>query len=99
MTARPSSVFLRDATRTALRMEHPEAGQRFLNAVDSTVKALLAQPELGRFRPEVKPGLRSWAVEGFGNWIIFYRMGKESLRLVRVLHGARDLPRALRRDG
>ncbi len=98
MTARPSSVFLRDATRTALRMEQPDAGQRFLVALDESVKQLLAQPELGRFRPEVKPELRSWAVEGFGNWIIFYRVDKESLRLVRVLHGARDLPRALRRD-
>jgi len=98
MTARPSSVFLRDATRTALRMEQPDAGQRFLVALDESVKQLLAQPELGRFRPEVKPGLRSWAVERFGNWIIFYRVDKESLRLVRVLHGARDLPRALRRD-
>lgn len=98
MTAWPSSVFLRDATRTALRMEHPNAGQRFLAAVDGTVKALLAQPELGRFRPDVKPGLRSWAVEGFGNWIIFYRVDKESLRLVRLLHGARDLPRTLRCD-
>ena len=98
MTARPASVFLRDATRTALRMKHPDAGERFLAAVDGTAKQLLAQPELGRCRPEVKSGLRSWPVEGFGNWIIFYRLEKESLRLVRLLHGARDLPRALRRD-
>ena len=98
MIARPFSVFLRDAVRIALRMEQPDAGQRFLDDVDSTVNQLLVRPELGRFRPEVKAGLRSWPFEVFGNWINFYRVDKESLRQVRLLHGARDLPRALLRD-
>jgi plasmid stabilization system protein ParE len=94
MTARPSSPFLRDTARIALRMERPDAGVRFLRAVDDTVRSLLKHPGLGRQRPDVKPGLHSWRVEGFSNWLIFYRIQGPQLRL---LHGARDLPRAVQR--
>ena len=97
MTARPSSPFLRDAARVATRMDQPTAGIRFLRAVDDTVQALRAHPELGRQRPDVKQGLRSWRVEGFVNWLIFYRVEDQNLRLVRLLHGARDLPRTVQR--
>lgn len=97
MTARPSSPFLRDTARIALRMDRPDAGVRFLRAVDDTVRNLLEHPELGRQRPDVKPGLHSWRVEGFSNWLIFYRITGPQLRLVRLLHGARDLPRAVQR--
>ena len=55
------------------------------------MRSLVAHPELGRERPDVKEGLRSWAVAGFGNWLVFYRIEDQRLRL---LHGARDLPRA-----
>lgn len=98
MILRPSSVFLRDTARIALRMNQPEAGVRFLAAVDETLKQLRMHPELGRLRPEVKPGLRSWQVDGFGKWIIFYRVEPGGLRLVRLLHGSRNLPRALQRN-
>lgn len=97
MTARPSSSFLRDAARIATRMDHPSAGIRFLRALADTVQGLLAHPELGRQPPDVKQGLRSWPVEGFSNWLVFYRIEGQNLRLVRLLHGARDLPHAVQR--
>lgn len=36
-----------------------------------------------------------WPVPRFENWLIFYRIDDETLTVVRVLHGARELPAAL----
>lgn len=49
---------------------------------------LAANAELGRARPELHEGLRSFAV---GNYILFYRPEAGGIELTRVLHGARDI--------
>jgi hypothetical protein len=58
------------------------------------------QPDLGRprhFRHRDLPGLRSFPVEHpFENLLIFYRANDETLDAIRLMHGARDLPRRLR---
>jgi len=46
-------------------------------------------PEMGRRREELAMHLRSFPV---GRYIIFYRSMQEGIEIVRVLHGARDLP-------
>lgn len=59
--------------------------------IDSIVArfALLARtPRLGRRRPEIIPGLRSFPV---ANYVIFYTAQKSGVVIVRVLHGARDV--------
>lgn len=43
---------------------------------------------MGRERPEIRPGIRSFGVM---SWVIFYRIGEGHIKIVRVLHGARDL--------
>jgi len=50
---------------------------------------LAAMPEMGRRREELAMHLRSFPV---GRYIIFYRSMQEGIEIVRVLHGARDLP-------
>ena len=45
-------------------------------------------PQIGRQRPEVMPGLRSFAI---APWVIFYRIEDEAVGIVRIIHGARDL--------
>lgn len=48
------------------------------------------QPKIGRKRDELAADLRSVAE---GNYVIFYRLaGGGGVEVVRVLHGARDLP-------
>lgn len=49
---------------------------------------LAANAELGRGRPEIHAGLRSFPV---GNYILFYRPEPGGIELTRVLHGARDI--------
>ncbi len=58
--------------------------------------ALLAKDsKLGRARPEIFEGLRSFPV---GNYILFYRPEPGGIELTRVLHGARDLPSEFRAE-
>lgn len=40
-------------------------------------------------------GLRRVPITGFGNYLIFYRPIEGGIEVVRVIHGARDLPSVL----
>jgi plasmid stabilization system protein ParE len=57
-----------------------------------TFVTLNRQPFLGRPRPDLNPpGVRSWRVSGFENWLVFYQAG-ETVEIFRVRHGMMDLP-------
>jgi toxin ParE1/3/4 len=56
---------------------------------------LSAHPLSGRARDELARGLRSVP---YSRYVIFYRPIKDGVEIVRVLHGARDLGRALQAD-
>jgi toxin ParE1/3/4 len=43
---------------------------------------------MGRERPDLRAGLRSFTV---GSYLIIYRPLADGIEVVRVLHGARDL--------
>jgi plasmid stabilization system protein ParE len=70
-----------------------EMAVRFWEQAQITFAALTRQPFLGRPRPDLKPpGLRSWRVDGFDNWLVFYSVG-ETVAIFRVRHGMMDLPK------
>ena len=74
--------------------DDPDAADRVLEAALSTFAALGGMPSLGQIRifgHSELSGLRSFGVEGFRNYVIFYRIVSEGVEIVRVLHGARDL--------
>ena len=80
----------------------PELAERFVDAVESTVRKVSDKPQLG-WRPY--PGdpdlidLHSTLVERpFRKHILFYRFTSEELFVERLIHGARDLPRRLRQS-
>ncbi len=82
-----------------------EAGQaiaiRFQAAVIRETDRLLGTPGKGsprRFRRSRLVGLRQWPVAGFDNVLIFYRPTTYGIEVVRVLHGAQDVQRILRRE-
>ncbi|MBI3850156.1 MAG: type II toxin-antitoxin system RelE/ParE family toxin [Verrucomicrobia bacterium] len=76
-----------------------EVARHYEEAVDSALRLLCIQPELGRkrrFRHPKLQGLRSFPVQKpFNRLIVSYRVGDEVLQAVRLMHGARDLPRRL----
>ena len=99
---RKSAYFLGDL-ETQFRWYEEEAGWevawRYLLAVDQTLGRLAEHSDLGRLRhfshPELQ-GLRSFLVaRPFHRHLIFYRHDDANLYAVRVMHGARDLPRRL----
>ena len=74
--------------------EHSEtAADRFYDAVERTVQQLSRSPALGercRFRNPATKDMRVWQVDGFSNYLIFYRSKDDVLQILRVIHGARD---------
>jgi plasmid stabilization system protein ParE len=76
-----------------------DVARRYQAAVDATLNLLAAQPDLGRKRHFQHPklhGLRSLPVQRpFNKVLIFYRIDGDCLQAVRLIHGARDLPRRL----
>jgi plasmid stabilization system protein ParE len=80
---------------------NPEAAYRFLAAIDATVEALAKQPLMGRlrrFRGKDLANIRSWRVNDFETYLIFYRFDGGRLEILRIKHGAMKFPRALRRN-
>ena len=97
-----ADAFLEDFTLQALwyvREAGDEVARRFQKAVDSRLHLLCEQPGLGRvrrFRHPKLQGLRSFAVDQpFHRFLIFYRANGATLQAVRLMDGARDLPRRL----
>lgn len=52
-----------------------------------------------QFQHPILAGLRSWAVKGFEDMRIYYTVQDDMLRIVRVLHGKRDINKILKREG
>ncbi|HWC61513.1 MAG TPA: type II toxin-antitoxin system RelE/ParE family toxin [Verrucomicrobiae bacterium] len=80
-----------------------EAGEavaeRFLHAVETTLRLLLQQPELGprkNFKNPVLADIRFFRVERpFDKILVFYRHSSKQISIERLMHGSRDLPRRL----
>ena len=80
--------------------ENLDAGLRFLGAIDHARAELVRHPEIGaarRFDSPALSKLRVWPVPRFEHWLIFYRLDDNKLTVVRVLHGARDIPSILKK--
>ena len=71
-----------------------EAAMRFLGAAESTINNLSSSPSRGALlqtQNEQLSGIRWIPVAGFQSYLVFYLADTE-IRIIRVLHGARDLP-------
>jgi plasmid stabilization system protein ParE len=82
-------------------LDSPDAAERFLIRAWETFQLLAATPRAGR--PWRSPhgelkGMRVWRVSGFPRVLVFYRVGRGVLDVKRLLHGARDTERELRRS-
>lgn len=70
--------------------EHDElAADRYLDHLRLRARELIRYPLLGRVRRELRPEIRSLL---FRNHLIFYRVKNDSIQILRILHGSRDLP-------
>jgi toxin ParE1/3/4 len=72
--------------------DNDSAADRFLELLQTNFEMLGTNPKAGRSRDEVCKGYRSFPV---GNYNIFYRVGRPGVRIIRVIHGRRNLPDVL----
>jgi toxin ParE1/3/4 len=103
------NVLIRTAAREDILRQYEwylaEAGEsvagRFLDAVEGAVESLRRMPDLGSprdFRNPRLAGLRSWPVPNFPAIRLYYIHGHQTLRIVRLLHGKRDVHSMLEED-
>jgi toxin ParE1/3/4 len=85
---------------TAEMREHrPASAVRFVAAAREAFAVLARHPEMGRRYQTTHPQLqqlRVWRVKGFEKYLIFYRAGRASIFIERVLYGGREIERLLR---
>ena len=81
-----------------IRKDNPAAALRLLDAIERSCDLLSGMPGIGSPRyAEISlvHGVRMLPVAGFENYLLFYIENEDSVDVIRLLHGARDLPEAL----
>lgn len=76
--------------------DNPDAAGRFFDAAKESFELVVRHPGIGRLRSFSLAGVRSWVVPGFESYVIFYLPTKTEVQILAVLHGARDLSRAMK---
>lgn len=74
---------------THVAENNPIAADHLIETLFAAALLLADSPLLGRERPELATGLRSWATTT--SWLIFYVPEATGITVIRVLHHARDV--------
>ena len=73
--------------------EHnPAAALEYIDRIAESCYRLADFPYMGRSRPELRPGYRSFAVTGT-SYLVFYRPIEDGVEVVHIRHGSQDLRR------
>lgn len=64
-----------------------EAGEKLLDEFEKKCCYLIQFPNIGRSYREIRPYLRGIPLDGY---IIFYRLGQDTIEIMRVIRGNRD---------
>jgi toxin ParE1/3/4 len=101
VTLRPIAV--RELYDQALYYEDrgsSETALRWLDQARATFEFLARNPQIGAkwpvpHRAHRLSGVRTWPVDGFKDFIVFYRPVPFGIEVIHVLRGSRDLDRIL----
>ncbi len=77
-----------------IRKQRPASALQFVAAAREAFQLLAMHPDMGRRYQTAHPrlqNLRVWRVKGFEKYLIFYRAGRASIYIERVLSGGRDV--------
>ena len=64
---------------------------KYLDEIAKVFIKIINTPEMGRSRNEIKKSLYSLPT---GSHVVFYTIQINHIRIVRVLHGAKDMPKS-----
>ena len=92
-TYRLSPAAERDLEEIAdfIAADDPVAAARVIDDIEAACELVATHPGVGRPRDEIALGVLSFPV---GSYVLFYRPGRSTVGIARVLHGRRDLPKA-----
>src|SRR5262245_21094864 len=97
MKLQKSPVFLADIEDCAdyLMMEAgEEVARRWKAELDRTLQLIRRQPDIGRVRHDLPvPGIRTFFLKELPRYLVFYRIRKNKVELLRIRHGMLHLPR------
>ena len=65
-----------------------DAADRTLDTLEQKARLLAENPQMGPARPDIAKEMRYHPV---GSYLLLYRLIKNGVEIVRVVHGARDL--------
>ena len=95
---RPRAIYAIIEQAEYIGQDSPDAAERFMDATEETFRDLDEMPGMGHPHESPNPrlaGVRVWPVKGFRNHLIFYRPSDGGVEILTILHGARDIERAL----
>lgn len=67
-----------------------DAAERYATRLDEACERHAEHPQIGAKAEEYAPGLRVFTV---WNYAVFYRCIDGGIEVIRLIHGARDIPR------
>ncbi len=73
---------------TFIARDNPARARSFVTELETVCSNLVAHPEIGMLRPELHGRLRMLP---HGRYLIFYQMLQDTVRIERILHGARNI--------
>jgi toxin ParE1/3/4 len=68
--------------------DNPSAAARWLDEMEKTFALLASYPSVGHEVGHIRPGLRRFCR---GNYLIYFEPAADGVRVVRVLHGSRQI--------
>ncbi len=78
-----------------IAQDNPDASDALADAVHAAAREIGKHPHVGRARPELaRPPIRFLVLASFP-YILVYNSERRPPLILRVLHGARDLPELL----
>ena len=85
-----SPQYERDVTAIwdQIALHSPDAADRVVMAIETTIELLLQFPRIGTPCPHLAPGLRRMM---WRDYLIYYRLRRDAVEVVRALHGRRDI--------
>ncbi len=75
-----------------IAQDNPQRAYSFISELRDQCAKICLNPAGYRLRPELSENLRSCA---HGSYIIFFENTLDQVIIIRILHGARDIPPAL----
>ncbi len=77
---------------TDIAQNSPRSAELFVQAIEDAASRIGRHPEIGTQRPDLAdPPLRIWLLTRYG-FLVLYDSGRRPPQILRILHGAQDLP-------